>query len=81
MMVTAHVLSGPTESCRSWEDCTWHLADKEVEGKGGVSAVWEASAWSGLAWPCGAVALGKGTGGSCRSFRQGRWKTDTSDLS
>lgn len=48
MMVTTHVLSRPTESCRSWGDSTWYLADKkEVEERDGECQQW-VSGWSSL---------------------------------
>lgn len=79
MMATARVLSGTIESCRSWEDCPWCLADgKEAEEKGGESQLCVRSVRDlrmeqpdPRLCPCAVVGLGKGTGGTCRSFRRG----------
>lgn len=71
MMVTAHVLSGTIESCRSWEDCPCYLADKkEAEEKlESLSSVRDLRMEQPDTAPA-PVSLGKGTGGTCRSFRR-----------
>lgn len=61
-MVTAHVLSGTIESCRSWEDCPCYLADKkEAEEKlESLSSVRDLRMEHSLTLPLPLWVLGRG---------------------
>lgn len=78
MMVTAHVLSRPMESCRSQGGSTWHLADKkEAEEKDGEC---QQCVGEGIrterpgAGPVQNWGLGRAIRGTYRAFRWGQQK-------